>query len=70
MPLNVRLPPLQFKTLSCNASAFASCSVPLVIVVAPVNVFAPESASWPVPFCFNAPVPEIIPDKVCEAVLS
>ena len=45
-----------------------SASVPALIVVAPVYVFAPDNVSVPVPDCVRAPVPLIIPDSVWAAV--
>ena len=39
-------------------------SVPALIMVAPVYVFAPVSVVLPVPDCVTAPAPESTPDAV------
>src|SRR5262249_61923914 len=47
-----------------NAFAAPACSVPALTAVAPVYVLLAVRMVVPVPFCWNAPVPEMTPPKV------
>ena len=56
--LNVR--PLGAFTVTveyCSAASLVNCSVPAVIVVAPLKRFAPPKVSVPVSSSVNAPLP-------------
>jgi hypothetical protein len=62
----LRVAPLATVTALLGAKVFAApaCNVPALTVVAPLYVLLAVKIVVPVPFCWNAPVPETSPPKV------
>ena len=66
VPLRSRVAPATLASVTAEVSAMAvppaTCTVPALIVVAPVKVFAPDKVKMPVPAFVRPPVPLMMPE--------